>query len=101
MGKISTQNKIEAQQTGKIYINPKYLSGLRRMEIYRCKYCGNVLGDSVKMNSFCDVFCRELGSSEHLELHKCIKCGLEKPNKAVGNDNFQMIVQVSANPKSE
>ncbi len=38
---------------------------------------------------------------EYSILHKCIKCGLEKPNKAVRNDNFQMIIQVSANPKSE
>ncbi len=28
--------------------------------------------------------------------HKCIKCGFEKPNKAVKEDNFQMIIQISA-----
>jgi uncharacterized Zn finger protein len=37
--------------------------------------------------------------SEYVILHRCIKCGYEKPNKAVKEDNFQMIVQVSANPK--
>jgi hypothetical protein len=33
--------------------------------------------------------------SEYTILHKCTVCGFEKPNKAVKNDNFQMIVQVS------
>jgi hypothetical protein len=28
--------------------------------------------------------------------HKCQKCGLEKPNKAVKEDNFDMLVQISA-----
>lgn len=31
--------------------------------------------------------------------HKCTKCGFEKINKTSKNDSFQMIVQVSANPK--
>lgn len=38
---------------------------------------------------------------EYSILHRCTKCGLEKPNKAVKDDNFQMIVQVSANPKDK
>jgi DNA-directed RNA polymerase subunit M/transcription elongation factor TFIIS len=37
--------------------------------------------------------------SEYIILHKCTKCGVEKPNKANKQDNFQMIVQVSSNPK--
>ena len=38
---------------------------------------------------------------EYIIIHKCTKCGLEKPNKAVESDNFQMIIQVSANPKDK
>ncbi len=37
--------------------------------------------------------------SEYTILHKCTKCGFEKPNKANKEDNFQMIVQVSSEPK--
>lgn len=38
--------------------------------------------------------------SEYIILHKCTKCGLEKPNKAVKDDNFQIIIQISAEPKN-
>lgn len=34
-------------------------------------------------------------------IHKCVICGIEKPNKAVKEDNFQMIVQVSAENSRE
>ncbi len=37
---------------------------------------------------------------EYSILHKCTKCGFEKPNKASMNDNFQIIVQVSASGQS-
>lgn len=33
---------------------------------------------------------------EYTIIHKCTKCGVERPNKAVKEDNFQMIIQVSA-----
>ena len=33
---------------------------------------------------------------EYIILHKCLKCGLEKPNKAVKEDSFDTIVQISA-----
>jgi hypothetical protein len=39
----------------------------------------------------------EKKGKEYTIIHKCIKCGIEKPNKAVKEDNFQMIIQVSAN----
>jgi hypothetical protein len=39
----------------------------------------------------------EKKGKEYTIIHKCIKCGVEKPNKAVKEDNFQMIIQVSAN----
>jgi len=38
----------------------------------------------------------EKKGGEYTIIHKCIKCGLEKPNKAVEEDNFQMLIQVSA-----
>ncbi len=33
---------------------------------------------------------------EYTILHKCVKCGFEKSNKAVPDDDFQMIIQISA-----
>ncbi len=33
---------------------------------------------------------------EYSILHTCVVCGFERPNKAVAEDNFQMIVQISA-----
>lgn len=36
---------------------------------------------------------------EYTITHRCIKCGFVKPNKAVKDDNFDMIVQVSSLPK--
>lgn len=38
----------------------------------------------------------EKKGKEYTILHKCIKCGFEKPNKAVPEDSFDMIVQISA-----
>lgn len=37
--------------------------------------------------------------SEYIITHKCERCGLVKPNKAVSEDNFDLIVQISAEPK--
>ncbi len=33
---------------------------------------------------------------EYVITHKCIKCGTEKINKAIKDDNFDMLVQISA-----
>ena len=33
---------------------------------------------------------------EYTILHKCVKCGFERQNKAVKEDNFDMLVQISA-----
>ncbi len=38
----------------------------------------------------------EKKGKEYVIKHKCLKCGFEKPNKAVKEDSFDMIVQVSA-----
>ncbi len=38
----------------------------------------------------------EKKGKEYTLIHKCIKCCQVKPNKAVNNDNFQMIIQISA-----
>ncbi|MEQ1561759.1 MAG: RNHCP domain-containing protein [Nitrospira sp.] len=38
----------------------------------------------------------EKKGKEYTILHKCTVCGFEKPNKAVKEDSFDMIVQVSA-----
>jgi hypothetical protein len=38
----------------------------------------------------------EVRKKEYTIIHKCQKCGAEKPNKAVKEDNFDMLVQISA-----
>ena len=38
----------------------------------------------------------EKKGKEYTIIHKCTKCGIEKPNRAVKEDNFQMIIQVSS-----
>ncbi len=38
----------------------------------------------------------EKKGKEYIIIHRCIKCGLSKPNRTVKEDNFQMIVQISA-----
>ncbi|MFZ2522806.1 MAG: RNHCP domain-containing protein [Minisyncoccia bacterium] len=38
----------------------------------------------------------EKKGKEYIIIHKCTKCSKERPNKAVKEDNFQMIVQISA-----
>ena len=40
----------------------------------------------------------EVKNKEYTIIHKCTKCGHIKPNKAVKEDNFQMVVQISAEP---
>ena len=39
----------------------------------------------------------EKNNKEYTIIHKCVKCDAEKPNKAVPEDNFQMLVQISSN----
>jgi hypothetical protein len=38
----------------------------------------------------------EVKGKEYTIIHKCVKCELEKPNKAVKEDSFQMLVQIAA-----
>jgi len=38
----------------------------------------------------------EVKNKEYTIIHKCTRCGLERPNKAVKEDNFQMLVQVAS-----
>jgi len=38
----------------------------------------------------------EVKNREYTIIHKCEICGVEKPNKAVEDDNFDMLVQISA-----
>jgi hypothetical protein len=38
----------------------------------------------------------EKKGKEYTIIHKCTVCGHKKPNKAVKEDNFQMIIQISA-----
>lgn len=43
----------------------------------------------------------EKKGKEYTIIHKCSICGIEKPNKAVVEDDFQMIVQISAENSKE
>ncbi len=38
----------------------------------------------------------EVKNREYIIIHKCVKCGLDLSNKAVKEDNFDMLVQISA-----
>ena len=38
----------------------------------------------------------EVSGKEYKIIHKCIKCGVEKANKAVKEDNFDLLLQISA-----
>ena len=38
----------------------------------------------------------EVKNKQYTVIHKCIKCGVEKPNKVSKKDNFQMLIQISA-----
>lgn len=38
----------------------------------------------------------EIKNKEYTILHKCVVCSLEKKNKAIKEDNFDMLVQISA-----
>jgi rRNA maturation protein Nop10 len=38
----------------------------------------------------------EKKGKEYTIIHKCIKCGHEKPNKAAKEDNFEMIAQIAS-----
>src|SRR3954468_18806725 len=38
----------------------------------------------------------EVKNKEYTIIHRCVKCGIERPNKAVKEDNFQMLIQISA-----
>lgn len=40
----------------------------------------------------------ELKGGEYRILHRCVKCGFERKNKASKNDNFEMLVQISSHP---
>ena len=36
---------------------------------------------------------------EYVILHKCVKCGFCKKNKAAGDDNFEILLQLSSSPE--
>ena len=92
---------------------------IRKIEDFVCEKCGfAVIGDGYTnhcpeclWSKHVDIFpgdraeeCGglmepvsvEVKSKEYTITHKCIKCGHIKPNKAVAEDNFQMIIQISA-----
>lgn len=95
------------------------MSFTRKTEDFKCEHCGM----SVKGNGYTN-HCPQCLYSKHVDnspgdranlcgglmkpiriekkgkdyniIHKCVICGIEKSNKAVKEDDFQMIVQVSA-----
>ncbi len=41
----------------------------------------------------------DLKNGKYIVLHKCIKCGFEKKNKIIDDDNFDMVIKVAGNNK--
>lgn len=83
-GRLWTTNKTEYEKNPSlIYFHPnqyKNLKFVNRAKIYRCDYCRTIMGDYGKYNKFCDDWCKEMGSSKHLELcSQCYKCGINIP----------------------
>lgn len=92
---------------------------IRKIENFKCENCGFfVEGDGYTNHcpeclyskhvdispgdrkENCGGLMRPVGvdkkGGEYTITHKCLKCGFEKPNKAVKTDNFDMVIQVSA-----
>ena len=97
----------------------QFMTFIRTTENFTCEKCGfSVEGDGYTnhcpeclWSKHVDVFpgdrkegCRGMmepigvtkKGKEYNIIHKCIKCGLQKPNKAVKEDNFDLIIQISA-----
>lgn len=39
----------------------------------------------------------ELKKNQYIILHRCLKCGFEKRNKAASNDSFEKIIEIVSN----
>ena len=95
---------------------------IRATENFKCDKCGmQVVGDGYTnhcpeclWSKHVDVFpgdrkgeCRGMmepvrvkkKGEEYIITHKCEVCGFEKTNKAVFEDNFDMLIQISAESK--
>lgn len=82
MSKLWTTDKTEyLNNPSLIYFHPNQYATLKSIghkKIHRCKYCKRVIVENNKnnYNNYCDEWCKELGSSKHLELcDKCQDCG--------------------------
>lgn len=82
MGRVSTTNKKEAKETGKIYLDSnfyKYFPSKKRLP-RRCKICKGILGDSKHNEFYFSGFCSELCKDEYQvlqerkRLHLCAEC---------------------------
>lgn len=43
----------------------------------------------------------DLKNGKYVVLHKCVKCGCEKRNKIIDDDNFNTVIKVSENNKQD
>ena len=43
----------------------------------------------------------EVKNNEYTVIHRCSVCGVERPNKAVKEDNFQIILQIASENASK
>jgi hypothetical protein len=72
-----------------------------------CPYClyslhvdGDTPGDRA---SDCEGLMKPIGvftrrNGEHVIVHKCLKCGLERFNRIAGDDDFDLVVSLSTVP---
>jgi len=52
-----------------------------------------------KCNGMMKPISVDLKNGKYIVLHKCIKCGFEKKNKIIDDDNFEMVIKVAGNNK--
>ena len=67
MGLVSTTDKLEARETGKIYLDKEFyrrVNALKRFSIKKCEYCGNPIANNFDSSidyhtkKYCDDWCR-------------------------------------------
>lgn len=104
MGIVSTTNKIEAEKTGKIYLDKEFFIWMNKMKpkkIHRCEECKiviNLQSKTIRKHKnkvFCGEWCRDEYKFRSEQLHTCKKCGetvepfLREGKKKNGNIVFR------------
>ena len=81
MGIVSTNNRIEASETGKIYLDKEFYKAIpnKLKPPRRCHYCRTPLtydcNNCYYGKGFCDLWCYEIEHPPKIE-HVCKTCGI-------------------------